>query len=476
MQEQTVRKINIKIPLYLLTGVIMVFLFFIVGSAKADAKTITITTPEQLVDINWANKGFGPGNTYVIGNDMTLGDGEYATCLLTKGKFVIDFNGHTVQNASPYNTVFKISGASVTMMDSKASTSKPSVRSYGQGAVQITAGNLLIKNGVYYGASNGQNNPMGLHVGGGNCVVNGGCFIGDYVGASSAGGNFYINGGTFQGGFPFALMSMGGNIKITKGNFISGQTNYGYCFALGAYCQQQYYDFSSWFVDGYNINPGFYTYYWNMQSQVSQQPFLGSTYAVSYNGSTTMSVTNSAVTPPRPAINKIVTKGTTLAFSWNKTARTNGYIVQLSTNKNFTTGVKTVTITSPSKLSATFKNLKKNTMYYFRVRSYRKFNGGNFMSGWSTGGYNPTAPTIKAIKSNSAAIGLSWTKTAGACRYRVFRKTGSGSWTKLGDTNNNSYIDKTAKKGVTYQYAVRAISANGKAFLSPASAAKSMKR
>lgn len=121
----------------------MVLVFFFAANAvPAEAKTITIKSPEDLRDINWANKGFGAGNTYVIGADMTLGDGEYATCRLTKGKFTIDFNGHTVQNANNALGVFSISGADVIFKDSKVNSTKPSVRSYGASAIDMTAGKL----------------------------------------------------------------------------------------------------------------------------------------------------------------------------------------------------------------------------------------------------------------------------------------------------------------------------------------------
>lgn len=476
MQGQAVKKINLRIPLYILTAAVVVLLFFVFGAAKADAKTITIKTPDQLKNINWKNAGFGPGNTYVIGNDMTLGEQDDSTCLLTKGKFVIDFNGHTVQNAYDGLTVFKVAGADVTMKDSKVSNSKPSVRSYGSGAVQITGGKLTINSGNYLGASTGQNNPAGLHVGGGTCVVNGGWYGGAYVGASCSGGNFYINGGTFQGGFPFALLNFGGNIKIANGKFIAGETNYGYKFPLGMYCYQQTYDFSSWFVSGANVT-NFNTAYWNMQSQASLQPFLGSTEAVTYLGdSNTLTVSTTGITPPKTALTSISSKGKTLTLSWKKTARTSGYYVQFSTNPKFTSGVKTVKLTSASKNKTSYAGLKANTVCYYRIRSYRNFNGKAYLSGWITGGYNPTAPTITTAKAASNGIRLGWNKPRGTSVYRIYRKAGSGRWAKLADVSANAYVDRTAKKGVTYRYFVRSLSKNKKAFTTNASAVKAVKR
>jgi hypothetical protein len=44
----------------------------------------------------------------------------------------------------------------------------------------------------------------------------------------------------------------------------------------------------------------------------------------------------------------------------------------------------------------------------------------------------------------------------GATGYIVYRKTGNGSWQNLGKTTGVSFTDKTAKKGVTYTYTVKA--------------------
>ena len=350
---------------------------------RAGARTFSISTPEELVNINWKNAGYGPGNTYIIANDFTLGDGEDATCLLTKGKFVIDFNGHTVQNAHPSMAVFSLRGADVTFMDSKASAKKASVRSYGVGGIDMTAGSLLIKSGTYAGLSDGTNNPVALHVGGGSCTINAGNFYGEYCGASCAGGTLRINGGTFQGGYTFGLMNMGGNIKISKGTFIGGNTTYGYSFALGAFVPQQYYDFSSWFIKGASV-PSFQTAYWNMQSQLSSEPFFASTFAVSYGDPTLKVSLGSSAKPAATAlksVKNVKTKSATVKWK-KKSKNVTGYQVQYSTSKKFKSA-KTVTVKGKSKTSKKLTKLKKNKTYYVRVRTYRSVNGTTVYSKWS---------------------------------------------------------------------------------------------
>ena len=361
-----------------------ILLLYPSGLHSVSAKTYTIKTPEQLRNINWKNEGYGPGHTYIIGNDMTLGDNnEDAFCRLTKGDFVIDFNGHTVQNASPNNTVFKINGANVVLKDSKASNTKPSVRSYGLGAVEITSGKLEIRNGVYYGASNGSNNPVGLHVGGGTCVVNGGSILGDYAGATTGNGTLYVNGGVFQGGYTFALARLGGTVKISQGTFYAGTTTYGYQMALGSYdLQHQGYNFNNMLASGSAFSPAFQTGYWNMQSQMTAAPSYLSVFAVSYN-TPVLKVTSGKKAAAATTIKSLKGKSKGFTVKWKQgEAGTSGYQSQYATSKSFKTG-KTITVSGRGKTSKVISKLKKKKTYYVRVRTYQSFNGTQLLSKWS---------------------------------------------------------------------------------------------
>ena len=50
----------------------------------------------------------------------------------------------------------------------------------------------------------------------------------------------------------------------------------------------------------------------------------------------------------------------------------------------------------------------------------------------------------------------------GAAKYRVFRKKGTESWTRIADTGSTNYTDRSAASGTTYAYTVRCIKADGK--------------
>ena len=70
-------------------------------------------------------------------------------------------------------------------------------------------------------------------------------------------------------------------------------------------------------------------------------------------------------------------------------------------------------------------------------------------------------PTVSATSNITAGVQVKWSKVTGATGYIVYRKNGSGSWSRVADIKSGStvsYTDKTAKSGTTYTYTVRAYS------------------
>ncbi len=68
-------------------------------------------------------------------------------------------------------------------------------------------------------------------------------------------------------------------------------------------------------------------------------------------------------------------------------------------------------------------------------------------------------PVLKSAVSSKTGITVKWNSVYGSTGYYVYRKTANSGWTLVGSTkgtNNATYVDKTAKKGVTYTYTVRA--------------------
>ena len=114
-------------------------------------------------------------------------------------------------------------------------------------------------------------------------------------------------------------------------------------------------------------------------------------------------------------------------------------------------------IGSTSKTYYTDKTAKSGTKYYYAVRARNE--AGNSSLSSSLSKLYLADPTLKTPSSTKSGVSLKWTKTAGAQGYIIYRKTGSGSYTKLKTekgVSNLSYVDKSAKKGKKYTYKVKA--------------------
>ena len=124
-----------------------------------------------------------------------------------------------------------------------------------------------------------------------------------------------------------------------------------------------------------------------------------------------------------------------------------------------------VKLTDTTSLSYLDKTAKSGTKYTYTVRCM----SGNTYTSELVAGKTITfiaMPKLGAVANVTGGIKVTWSKSAGAAKYRVFRKTGSGKWVTLADTTALSYVDKTAKKGTKYTYTVRCVSADGKTFTS----------
>ena len=290
-----------RITSIILSVVLMLTAFCVLG-VTVSAGVRYIENAEQLLALNENNI---VGATYVISSDINLNSN---TCVLSNGRYTIDFNGFTIQSNNRLGTTFSIQGADVVFCDSKVNFKKgdeengekPSVRSYGTGAIEVLSGNLTINSGAYIGRSDGFNSPNGICVNGGTCTVYDGIIDGDYVGAScSNGGKLYIHGGRFETSYMFALIDSGnGDIKISQGLFINSNTNpFSPTFVFGAYNNSNVtYSFDKWLFSISPSEPSSYfnsnvnTLYWtgnnNDISTTPSKTTNGNTviypYAVSY--------------------------------------------------------------------------------------------------------------------------------------------------------------------------------------------------
>ena len=140
---------------------------------------------------------------------------------------------------------------------------------------------------------------------------------------------------------------------------------------------------------------------------------------------------------------------------WSKVTGATGYIVYRKTGTGSWSRV--ADIKSGTTVSYTDKTAKSGTTYTYTVRAY----SGSIMGDWSsTKTVKRLAdPTVSSASNITAGVQVKWAKTAGATGYVVYRKTGTGSWSRLATIKSgstNSYTDKSAKSGTNYSYTVRA--------------------
>ena len=98
--------------------------------------------------------------------------------------------------------------------------------------------------------------------------------------------------------------------------------------------------------------------------------------------------------------------------------------------------------------------------YTYTVRCVSKTDNNKYTSPYNIAGKAITyvaAPTITKRTNVYGGVSLTWSKSAGAAKYRVFRKQGSASWVKVVDTTALTYVDKTVKNNVAYTYSVRCL-------------------
>ena len=102
--------------------------------------------------------------------------------------------------------------------------------------------------------------------------------------------------------------------------------------------------------------------------------------------------------------------------------------------------------------------------YLYSVQCFSE-DGTAATSGRSDPGDSATyvsAPVIGSAALTGAGIRITWDAVAGAAKYRVLRKEDGGSWSRLRDTAETSFTDRTAVKGTAYSYTVRCLDADGR--------------
>jgi formylglycine-generating enzyme required for sulfatase activity len=163
---------------------------------------------------------------------------------------------------------------------------------------------------------------------------------------------------------------------------------------------------------------------------------------------------------------------TSLTLSWATVAEATGY--QLYRDVSLTGAFSTLVHDGAAALYSD-TGLNADTAYYYKVRATNT-NGSSALSASATGRTTaasgaPAVPTGLVIGSpTSTRLTVSWTASAGATSYQVYRDTSSGgAFSRLVyDGTELSSTDTGLVGGTTYYYKVRATNGSGSSPLSGA--------
>lgn len=162
-----------------------------------------------------------------------------------------------------------------------------------------------------------------------------------------------------------------------------------------------------------------------------------------------------------------------LCITWKKVRKAGMYRVyrREETKKSYKK------LADTESLDYTDKTVIPGNVYYYRVKAYAKTADGYLpskRSGYISGYTNyPSAVQISTVLCKEKYSKVSWSPSAGADGYQVFRsKTGkTGSYKKIATTKKTDYTDKKAIRKSTYYYKIRAYrKADGKTYFTRYSA------
>ncbi|MEE3404611.1 MAG: fibronectin type III domain-containing protein, partial [Acutalibacteraceae bacterium] len=185
----------------------------------------------------------------------------------------------------------------------------------------------------------------------------------------------------------------------------------------------------------------------------------GKTYTSSFDPAGKGIIFYNLATPGLPSVS-VVNGGVKL--SWGKVANAAKYRVFRKTGSGGWAKVADTTGTS-----YTDKKVGSGTTYTYTIRCVSA-DGKSYTSNFNPAGRAVVYLSAPALTAANAygGVRISWNRVNGAVKYRVFRKTGSGGWTGIGDTAELSFVDTTGKIGTKYSYTVRCINAEGTAYTS----------
>jgi fibronectin type 3 domain-containing protein len=160
-----------------------------------------------------------------------------------------------------------------------------------------------------------------------------------------------------------------------------------------------------------------------------------------------------------PTLTKIQNTTAGVRIDWNKVPSATGYhVYKKEGNVDYWTYLGSTK--NLKYVDSSTKN-KSAVTYQYTVRAENGVYSGFNNTGLSD--MRLCDPIMKSASSSKTGVTVKWGSVKGAEKYNVYRKTADSGWVRLAvvkGMDNVTYVDKTAKKGVTYVYTARAVCSN----------------
>ncbi len=156
-----------------------------------------------------------------------------------------------------------------------------------------------------------------------------------------------------------------------------------------------------------------------------------------------------------PTLLKVQNVNKGVQVTWSKVDGADGYYVYRKAPGE-TKWQKYGIIKGNSNLTYKDPSASSGITYAYAVKAYSGASESDYSANILKICYLAT-PALTKVTSTTSGVKFTWNKVAGAKGYYVYRRDASGKWTKIATVKSGaSYLDKSARKGVTYRYTVKA--------------------
>jgi len=185
-----------------------------------------------------------------------------------------------------------------------------------------------------------------------------------------------------------------------------------------------------------------------------------------------------------PATSSITAAGTaynTIQVKWKAVSPADGYALY---RREGTGSWKRLGYLASTKTAYTDSTVKLGIIYQYRIQAYRNIGttkyAGKYSSIVKAKAAALKAPTVTArTYSGLRKAVITWTKTAGASGYAIYRKIGSGTYKRIATVKSSAsrkYVDKYVRFGKKYTYRIRAFrTVDGKNYYGAIGTSKTVK-